>query len=269
MKVFISWSGERSRAVAAQLQKWLRLTIQACDPWVSVDIEKGARWSEAVSAQLEEAKVGIFCLTPENLNSRWLLFEAGALSKTADSVACTFLIGVHPRDIEQPLSQFQHTQVEQGDVFTLLMTINKKLEQGGGRALEEGLLKELFVRGWPELEAALHEIARRDYGSSSAAAPRRDDGAVLDELLDLARRNAEQLGALAVALEGVEAVTRVLERSSRVPYPEAGLALFENRGAASGSPAKVATRLGLRVGLLDEPVHSAADAARKLAERGG
>jgi TIR domain len=85
MKVFISWSGERSRAVAEVLRQWLPNVIQAVTSWVSLDdIEKGAPWSTDIAVQLGECRAGLICLTPENLSASWLLFEAGALSKTLD-----------------------------------------------------------------------------------------------------------------------------------------------------------------------------------------
>jgi hypothetical protein len=81
--VFISWSGLRSGAVAEALRNWLPKVINALKPWLSTtDIDKGARWSTDVAVRLEVAKAGIICLTPSNLHSDWILFEAGALSKT-------------------------------------------------------------------------------------------------------------------------------------------------------------------------------------------
>jgi hypothetical protein len=42
MRVFLSWSGERSRRVAAALRKWLPATLNAINPWMSeVDILPG------------------------------------------------------------------------------------------------------------------------------------------------------------------------------------------------------------------------------------
>ena len=45
------------------------------------DIEKGARWENEISLRLAESDLGIICLTPDNLEEPWVLFEAGALAK--------------------------------------------------------------------------------------------------------------------------------------------------------------------------------------------
>ena len=44
MKVFISWSGERSKQMAAALKEWLPTAIQYLEPWMSdTDIHAGDR----------------------------------------------------------------------------------------------------------------------------------------------------------------------------------------------------------------------------------
>ena len=53
MLVFISWSGKKSKSVANALESWLKKVIQAVEPWISADIEKGARWNPELSAKLD------------------------------------------------------------------------------------------------------------------------------------------------------------------------------------------------------------------------
>ena len=82
MKVFISWSGERSKIVAEALRDWLPAVIQSVKPWVSSkDIDKGSRSFAEIQAQLKDAQFGIACLTPENLTEMWIHFESGAVAK--------------------------------------------------------------------------------------------------------------------------------------------------------------------------------------------
>jgi TIR domain len=96
MSGFISWSGKRSKDIALELRRWLPNVLQAADVWMSdVDIEVGMRGIHEIFTHLEKAKVGIICLTPENSNAPWLLFEAGALSKQVveKSRVCPYLFG--------------------------------------------------------------------------------------------------------------------------------------------------------------------------------
>src|SRR4051812_29919367 len=129
MKIFISWSGVPSRAVAEALRDWLPKVIQSLRPWISSrDIPKGTRWRQRLAEELQDAKVGIICLTPTNLNENWILFEAGAMAKSlAESLVCTYLYGVRPAEIIGPLSEFQATRAEHDDTKGLLTTINSAL----------------------------------------------------------------------------------------------------------------------------------------------
>ena len=82
MKVFISWSGTRSKTVAQTLHTWLKDVMPSLEPSASwEDIDKGKPWSIQLARYLEAIHVGVVCLTPENLTEPWLLFEAGAISK--------------------------------------------------------------------------------------------------------------------------------------------------------------------------------------------
>jgi hypothetical protein len=93
MKVFISWSGEKSKAAAEALRDWLPLVIQSITPWMSrKDIAAGASWNKALAKELGETKYGIVCLTKMNVNEPWIHFETGAISKTinGDAFVCPY-----------------------------------------------------------------------------------------------------------------------------------------------------------------------------------
>lgn len=193
MRVFLCWSGSRSKAVAEHLQAWLRRVIQAVDPWISEDIEKGIRWTPEVSTRLEESKIGIVCLTKDNLDSTWVHFEAGALSKTKDAHVCTFLLDVQFTDVKQPLGQFQHTTREKDDVRRLLSTINRAVERAGEKALAEDVLDDVFATYWQQLDTQLADVAASPGGERGVQRPDRE---ILIEILEILRnqerRKAEQ-----------------------------------------------------------------------------
>jgi len=82
MKVFISWSGKDSSKFGEALRDWLPAVLQFVKPYFTPsDIEKGARWNSEIAKELESSKMGIICVTRENLHSDWVLFEAGALAR--------------------------------------------------------------------------------------------------------------------------------------------------------------------------------------------
>lgn len=184
MKVFISWSGETSREIAEVFRNWLPAVVQAVKPYYSPDdIEKGARWSTEISAELEASQVGLLCLTRENLNSPWLMFEAGALAKSMDkSRVVPMLFGLDPSDIVGPLLQFQAATFKEGEVRKLIKTINSSL---GEEALESKVIDSVFEKWWPELEAKISEVMNS--GCSATDTNLRSDREILEEILSLTR----------------------------------------------------------------------------------
>jgi len=184
MEIFLSWSGDRSRRVAEAFRDWLPQVIQAVVPWISLDIDKGDRWSAEISDHLSKSRIGIFCLTTENLAAPWLLFEAGAVSKSASSRACTFLLDLKPGEVKQPLGQFQATQFDKADVLKLVTDINAELPKADERAVPAAILEAAFEKFWPELEKRLTGIKNE---KPIAAKAERDDSDKLDEALELLR----------------------------------------------------------------------------------
>lgn len=182
MRMFISWSGERSRVIAGALHDWLPRVIQAVQPFMSeTDIGKGSRWEQEIGSQLQQANFGIFCLTPENLDSRWINFEAGAISKTLDrTYVCTYLLELNPADIDGPLSQFNHTKAVKDDTKRLIQTINQALEE---QALNESVLNDTFDLNWARFDQTLGSLPT---GDEKREPPRKMEDMV-EETLELVR----------------------------------------------------------------------------------
>jgi hypothetical protein len=181
LKVFISWSGERSHVLAEALYEWLPNVLQAVEPWLSSeDIQKGQRWAAEIGARLAEASFGIFCVTPENVGAAWLNFEAGAISKsiTEGSVA-TVLLGLRSTDVVGPLAQFQATKTEKEDLRRLVRTINRHLST----PLAESKVDAAFDRWWQELGVAIESASAI---SADPPQPRRDRD-LLEEILSVVR----------------------------------------------------------------------------------
>ncbi len=160
MKVFISWAGPLSEQVACVLRDWLPAVIPPVQPWVSSeDIEKGARWFAQLSNELDSTSFGILCVVPGNLDSLWLTFEAGALSRSIGaSRVSPLLFGVFPSDLRGPISQFQATRYEENDLRRLVLSINKSC---GDQGLSQDRLDHAFRICWPGLRERLDPLFKQ------------------------------------------------------------------------------------------------------------
>ena len=177
MKVFISWSGKRSKALAQALHEWLPLVLHYVEPWLSeVDISAGARWADDVAKELEASNFGIICLTPENVGSPWVLFEAGALAKSIpDSRVIPLLLDLDFGDITGPLAQFQAKKLDKSGVHEVVDSINN----AAGISVPETQVQELFNALWPKFEKAVASIPE----SSSPATRTRPQAEILEDLV--------------------------------------------------------------------------------------
>jgi len=215
MRVFISWSGKRSQIVAEGLRDWLPCVIQLVRPWMSAsDLGKGARWSLEVAQELATSQLGIICLTPENLLSPWILFEAGALSKTLDqSLVCPYLFDLKPIELAGPLAQFQATSSTKDDTLKLLQNINQTL---GANAMSSERIVQAFEVWWPQLEQRLERIP----AAEEQLPPQRSEREVLAELLELVR--AQSRVSFAIGEKGFsEAVHELVKEQLRKKIEQA------------------------------------------------
>ncbi len=189
MKIFISWSGKLSHEIACVFRDWLPSVIQSVKPYVSSeDIDKGTRWSTDIAGELEVSNYGIIIVTKDNLTAQWINFEAGALSKTLDKANVSpFLFGIKRSEVQGPLVQFQSTIFEKMDVFKLIQSINKRLDED--KKLDETQLSKAFEVWWNELETKLNflENAVAKTTEQPSETPMDNQAVILEEILELVR----------------------------------------------------------------------------------
>lgn len=170
MKLFLSWSGDVSKQVALELKDWLPLILPNVKPFLSpVDVEKGSKWQNEISAELSSSNYGLICLTRGNLESQWLAFEAGALSKNIDGKAATLLLGISHGEVGYPLAMFQGSLFNKDDFLQLVKDINKA--DAGETQRDDRHIDRLFEGFWPELEEKVNLIIASDTAKSDAKNP--------------------------------------------------------------------------------------------------
>jgi hypothetical protein len=128
------------------------------------------------------------CLTPENKDKPWILFEAGALlSGLSESRVYTFLIDLKSEEVEKPLAEFNHTFPIKEDIFRLLISINNQLKD---QKLDEKILEKAFNTYWLDFDKRFKEILEIKPSKKSIIKPRTEES-IMNEVL-LTVRSLEQ-----------------------------------------------------------------------------
>lgn len=244
IKVFLSWSGTRSKDLAKAFSKWLPSVLNGVKSFYSADdITAGGRWNLRVANELEESKIGLLFLTTENLMAPWLMFEAGALSKNVgDSKVCPILFGVKPTDITGPLVQFQLAEFEQNQIKKVVKMINAEL---GEDAMEAENFEFSFKVWWPQLKRDIEDILINKQVEATISI--RSDKELLEEILQLSRASAAVILGPSKE-EGLEAAFRELSIHQQVFMFIDGIA--RQRTWTFYSPREGETELGTAIGQL-------------------
>ena len=177
MRIFISWSGARSQALAQALHEWLPLVLHFVQPWLSQsDIAAGERWGTEVAKELEGSNFGIICVTRENVNAPWILFEAGALAKLMqEGRVIPLLLDIEFKDISGPLAQFQAKKVEKSGLNDVVASINRIANP----PVPDERAVRLFESLWSEFEKKVGAIPK----PTAPTKPNRPQHEVLEELV--------------------------------------------------------------------------------------
>jgi TIR domain len=224
MKVFISWSGERSQKIGNALREWIPVVLHYVEPWLShADIDAGQRWADEVAKELENSNFGILCVTRENVDSPWVLFEAGALAKSMQgSRVIPLLLDLEVRDITGPLAQFQAKKVDRTGMFEVIQALNKLAT----RAEPDNRVEQLFDALWPRLEKEIGAIPSTP-AHSKRARPQND---ILEELVTSVRSLDSRFRDID------DEPSRSLHRRWRRSHPMMMKEIFHVVGAKPGDP---------------------------------
>lgn len=178
-KVFISWSGDRSKQLGAAIRAWLPKVLQSVEVYFSdTDIEVGSRWYNEIVDALEKSDAGLVILTPENITRQWIMFEAGAIARSVErGRVCPILFGLKKSDLKGPLGFFQSAEFVEDDFRKLLRTLNS------GR-LSEADFSDVFDTWWHKLEEKVQGILS---AQPPSPAPRRQERELLEEVVENTR----------------------------------------------------------------------------------
>lgn len=180
LKIFISWSGDLSRVVAAELREWIPMLFDTVQPFMSeADIGAGSRGLAQIEAELAGSCFGIIIVTPSNQGAPWLNFEAGALSKvvgpSVEARVVPLLVDISsPTQIQGPLAQFQAKPFDANGIRDLVRAI----------ATVAGVKPEVADSRcqtyWPKLDEAVNSAKST---VTAETQPPRGTNDVLEEVL--------------------------------------------------------------------------------------
>jgi len=187
MRVFISWSGEKSKKIAEVFNQYLPQINHYIETFFSEEISKGKLWFPEINQELKDCSCGIICVTKENMRRPWMLFESGALSmnwETDRSRLMPFLFDISKSDLEGPLTEFQLTENTEEDIYQLVKDINTLSEE----PLEDNRLRDSFERYYSDIARELKEIKSAERLEEEKEEEEiRDDRELLEEVLNHVR----------------------------------------------------------------------------------
>ncbi len=149
--VFLGWSGRVSYEVALGFSRWLPRVVQSIQPKISDAIPKGTSWTTELATVVKAADLSIFFLTPQNLQARWMHYEAGASQRV-----CPFLFEVTQDALLDPMNLWQSCRYDKQEVRNLVGDLASLCEGPSDEVLDE-----TFELWWPmltrELDALLQD----------------------------------------------------------------------------------------------------------------
>lgn len=161
-KIFISWSGESTNSFAMGLKKVIEETIfPSLDVMCfvsNVDIASGTDWWTSISSELKSCRVGILCLSNENVYAPWIFYEAGGMA-SRDVPTTPLLVGCEVDSLDKtPLGGKQCVNFEsQAEFIKMIADINHYFND----LLPSSIAKQMAEKAYDELNRNLSAVINR------------------------------------------------------------------------------------------------------------
>jgi hypothetical protein len=244
MAVFISSAGEQGRKVAGAFREWLPRMLPGIDVSADTRDEKpGEAGLPALLSQLEKASLCLLFLTPQNVRSPWMYFEAGAMAgKKHGPKIVPYLAGVSGSYLMAgPLSQFSWVDGSRQGTWSLLRALNREMPE----PRDEAELEHDFSNTWGwvkrELDSALTE------GHDPSDAP----GLEVQPLLGVYQLTPQSKRLLVEASQDRHGVVLMVRTMGGLIVQANGKQLVEAAAPRVEAGWQAAVRLLLQVGLLE------------------
>ncbi|PZO47703.1 MAG: hypothetical protein DCF16_17395 [Alphaproteobacteria bacterium] len=170
--IFISWSGEKSKKVANRLADFLEDVLGVKAYTSDKEMKPAQNWRDELERRLSEAKFCIMCLSIENIDAPWMMWESGAIwqarkhaeadSSDRNERVCPFLIDFPPGELPSlagPLGGVNVVRYGEDEVRKLVFQLHHILNPA---AAADGVTRRFQV-GWPgckqDIDGILKEYA--------------------------------------------------------------------------------------------------------------
>ena len=153
-RVFLSWSGDPSKAFAEAVADALETLSDRLDPWLSDDLPAGVEWANALVPNIKRAQFAILCLTHRNVNAPWIAFETGAYftSRLRKGVV-PYLLDFKREELQFPLGLFQSQETDWKGTKAVFVRVGELVGMDA-KAVEDKLTGEI----WDQLDDRLKTI---------------------------------------------------------------------------------------------------------------
>lgn len=178
--------------VATALKEHLPSMLNTITCWMSEsDLPKGKPWFTQLEKALNSIVFAIVCVTPENENAQWLLWESGFLSSASElgeRHIVPLAIGRPKDSLRGPLSIYNAADTTFNDMQALVLQINEALPEA--KKVNPDTVRKTFPFIWPVLEAKITAAISEKFEANPAPKPNAVEQQ--DEVLALLRQQQRE-----------------------------------------------------------------------------